>query len=168
MVKTAAMRAKHSSHVIILLTGGLAVRRGTPAASFDIASSVHMSPRSSAISTNSSDNIFLTTFGGRAAVGLYGPGACSDGWSSLPLLAAFLAAATAAAARRPKPADEPAEPPVGVNVGRSSRDPPGGTTPDAVLEPPARQGEQVKHRLCRRACWPGVIIFQKAPHVNVC
>jgi hypothetical protein len=145
VVKTAAMRAKHSSHVIMLLTGGLAVRRGTPAASLDVASSVHISPRSSAISTNSSANIFLTTFGGRAAAGLYGLDTCSDGWSSSPPPAAFRpgvpAAAAAAAARRPRPADEPAEPSVGVNVGRSGRAPPGGT---AVLKPPAGQGERMR------------------------
>ena len=57
------------------------------------------------------------------AAGFYGPDTCSDGWSSSPLPAAFLVVATVAAERRPKPTNEPAEPSVGVNIGRSSRHP---------------------------------------------
>ena len=43
-----------------------------------LGSSGHTSARSSDISTYSSASIFLTTFGGSAAAGLYGPGVCSD------------------------------------------------------------------------------------------
>ena len=61
---------------------------------------------------------------------------------SCPLL--FLTVAAPAAARRPRPTGEPTEPTVGVNVGRSSRDPLGGGDPNAVLKPPAWQGEWVR------------------------
>ena len=58
----------------MLITGGLPGRRGVlPGAG----SSGHTSARSSDISTNSNARIRFTTFGGRAAAGLYGPGVCS-------------------------------------------------------------------------------------------
>ena len=68
------MRAKHSSHTFISVTGGLlGVRRAGTPDSAPTWSSAHISARSSDISTNSKSRTFLTTFGGSAAAGLYGP-----------------------------------------------------------------------------------------------
>ena len=58
------------------ITGGRAVRRGGVVVSDGTGSSGQTSALSSDISTNSKDNIFFTTLGGRAAAGLYGPGTC--------------------------------------------------------------------------------------------
>jgi hypothetical protein len=62
---------------LIETTGGFDVRRAGVAASV-VESSGQMSPRSSAISTNSNARIFFTTLGGREAAGLYGPWLWSD------------------------------------------------------------------------------------------
>ena len=80
----------------------------------------------------------------RAVAWLHGLDICSDGQSSSPPPTVFLAVAAAAAARRPRPVGEPAEPSVGMIVGRSGRHLPGGTAPNALLEPPAKQGERVR------------------------
>ena len=75
-----------------------------------------MSAFSSAISTNSRSRIFLTTFGGRAAAGLYGPGESSTvvagdiaGWSPGGRNAFAAAAAAAAAARMSRLVAPPVE-----------------------------------------------------------
>ena len=59
------------------MTGGLPVRREVLGVSAGVGSSGQTSALSSDISTNSSAKIFRTTFGGSAAAGLKGPGACS-------------------------------------------------------------------------------------------
>ena len=121
VTSTDAIRAKHSSHVLMLLTGGLLWRRGAGAASDDVTSSDQMSPRSSDISTNSRDSIFFTALYGpvlyRANVGIAGapdvvsPEVPAEEWPE------------AAAARRSRSSDGPA---TGVNVGRVGRQHPPG------------------------------------------
>ena len=58
----------------MLMTGGLPGRRGAFGVSEGEGSSGQTSVRSSDISTNSRERIRLTTFCGRAAAALYGPG----------------------------------------------------------------------------------------------
>ena len=99
------MRAKHSSHTFMSVTGGLAgVRRAGCPVSVEIGSSTQMSEVSSDISTNSRFKIFLTTLGGSEAAGLYEP-ADVTGSVSCPgvLLPSSVCGAVAAAARRSRP-----------------------------------------------------------------
>ena len=62
----------------MLATGGLLGQRVALPASVGPGLSGHMLTRGSAISTDSSDSSFFTTFGGRVAAGLYGPRLWSD------------------------------------------------------------------------------------------
>ena len=70
-----SVRIYQSNHTLMLVTGSFdGARRDGCAASPVIGSSSQMSALSSDISTNSRSRTFLTTFGGREAAGLYGPG----------------------------------------------------------------------------------------------
>ena len=80
MDHSATMRAKHSSHTLMSVTGGFASKQyANCAASARGGSSTHISARRSDISTNWSSRIFFTTLGGKVAAGLYGPDVTSDG-----------------------------------------------------------------------------------------
>ena len=99
------MRAKHSSHNFMSVTGGLAgVRRAGCPVSVERGSSTQMSAVSSDISTNSRFRIFLTTLGSSETAGLYGP-ADVTGSVSCPgvRLPSSVCGAVAAAARRSRP-----------------------------------------------------------------
>ena len=122
------MQAKHSSHIVMVITGCLAVQRGFMDVLLGTASSVQMSPHSSDIFTNSTAHIFLTTFGGREAAG---PAAWRFSNSERAVSASVgclwpvgPAVVVAAAARRFR-SEEPVEPSAGVNC-RSCSSPHGG------------------------------------------
>jgi hypothetical protein len=105
------------------LTGGLPVRREGLGASVEVVSSDQMSPRSSDISTNSRVRTRLTTFGGREAAGLYGPGLCSETGSGgcafvVETEVSGVGSSVAAAASRARPEVDPE---AGVKVGSVGR-----------------------------------------------
>ena len=84
-----------------------------------VESSGQMSPRSSDISTNSSDSIFFTVLGGREEAGLYGPELCRDPWGSLfGIPFGCCSEPSAPSASRPGDSNGP---PVGVNVSSGGR-----------------------------------------------
>ena len=97
-------------------------------------SSGHTSARSSDISTNSRARRRLTTFGGSAAAGLYGPGACSCGvpWAGCKPCESVPVAGSVPwvpVCERAAVAKTSMDPPAGVNVGMAGSRTGSGITP---------------------------------------